>query len=70
MNIHGVEIEVKENDSHTLKEIIRGWENHETDFKEMRHSVDHDPNYKIYIGDAVFERRDGKYILRKSSKSY
>jgi PHP family Zn ribbon phosphoesterase len=47
--------------------VLKGWNEHKTDFEEMRHAVDHDPNKKIYIGNVVFEKKDGKYNLRKSN---
>ena len=68
-NIHGIEVKIEDGHSDSIKKLIYGWKNHETDFKEMCHSVGHDPNNKIYIGNIVFEKRDGRYILRKSSSS-
>jgi len=68
--IHGVSIEIQDSDSHTIQQIIHSWKEHKSDFETMRHGVDHDSNNKIHIGNAVLEKRDGKYILRKSSSNY
>lgn len=70
MQIHGHEVDVQNGDHESIKEIVRGWQDHETDFSEMRHAVDNAEGQKIHIGNDVFEKRDGAYILRKSSESY
>lgn len=68
--IHGVPIEIQDSDSHTIQQVIHSWKEHKSDFETMRHGVDHDSNNKIHIGNTVFEKRDGKYILRHSTQSF
>ena len=70
MTIHGHEVDVQNGEHESIKHIVQGWQDHESDFSEMRHLVDNDADQKIHIGNDVFEKRDGKYILRKSSESY
>lgn len=69
-NVHNYEIEVTDEHSNTLKEIIRGWKDHKSDFEGDLRQLEKDRNNKIYIGDSVFQKKDGNYILRKSSKPY
>ncbi|MCX6757678.1 MAG: hypothetical protein NTZ44_02235 [Candidatus Nomurabacteria bacterium] len=68
--IHGIEVDVRDSEHNSIRHLVKSWEDHETDFREMRHAVDNDPNNKIYIGADVFEKKEGTYVLRKSSQSY
>lgn len=65
-----IEVEVQDEHSETVKEIVRNWKNSSSDFYGDYKQVKSDSNQKIRMGDVVFEKRDGKYIVRKSSKSY
>jgi PHP family Zn ribbon phosphoesterase len=65
--VHNVALNVHDHEHESVKNVLKGWNEHKTDFEEMRHAVDHDPNKKIYIGNVVFEKKDGKYNLRKSN---
>lgn len=65
-----IEVEVQDEHSETVREIVRNWKNSSSDFYGDYKQVKSDSNQKIRMGDVVFEKRDGKYIVRKSSKSY
>lgn len=65
-----VEVEVEDGHSETIREIVRNWKNNPSDFYGDYKQVKSDSNQKIRMGDVVFEKRDGKYIIRKSSKAY
>ncbi|MBP7006564.1 MAG: hypothetical protein KBC44_02415 [Candidatus Pacebacteria bacterium] len=65
-----IEVDVQDGHSETVKEIVRNWKNSSSDFYGDYKQVKSDSNQKIRMGDVVFEKRDGKYIVRKSSKSY
>jgi len=69
--IHGYEVDVQDESSETIKKIIRGWEDHEDDFRQARHQIDEGSDKKVYLSEkVVFEKKDGNYVLRKSNKSY
>lgn len=65
-----IEVEVRDEYSETIREIVKNWKNSTSDFYGDYKQVKEDKDQKIRMGDVVFEKRDGKYILRKSSKSY
>lgn len=64
------EVEVEDSSSNTIQEIVYSWKNNPDDFHGAVKQVKSDPTQKIKIGDVVFEKRGGKYILRKSSNAY
>jgi len=68
--IHGHDLDIQNEDHHEIKHIVEGWKGHEDDFRDMRHALEKDPNHKIYIGNVVFEKKDGKLVLRKSSTQH
>jgi len=65
-----IEVEVEDEHSETIREIVRNWKNSSSDFYGDYKQLKSDSNQKIRMGDVVFEKRNGKYIVRKSSKSY
>lgn len=69
-NVHGIEIDIQDESSDSIKELVRGWEKHESDFKGYIRQLEKDLNSKTYIGRIVFEKRSGKYIVRKSNSSF
>ena len=65
-----IEVEVQDEHSETIREVVRNWKNSSSDFYGDYKQVKNDKDQKIRMGDVVFEKRDGKYIVRKSSKAY
>ena len=65
-----IEVEVEDEHSETIREIVRNWKNSSSDFYGDYKQLKSDSNQKTRMGDVVFEKRNGKYIVRKSSKSY
>lgn len=69
--INGHNLEIHGYDDHeSIRRLIDNWENHIDEFEDIRIAVKNDSNQKLHLGDNVFEYRDGRYIIRRSSSAY
>ncbi len=69
-HVHGYVILNENPESHTIKNILDGWKEHESDFNDLRRLIDNGSDHKTYVSEkVVFEAKGGKYIIRKSNRS-
>ncbi len=67
--IHGHKVDIRNEEDPKIKDIVRGWKNSESSFRDMRHALEKDSNRKIRLGNIVFEKEGDTFIIRKSSSS-